>query len=130
MNKKNFKKNLVLLSEEDQVDIRNFLKGADELIEKNRMKLTRQVGNIPMDTGRIVDAVRIYKCMTVQQLAELLEEHPVNVYKILNGRRTFTDALAVKIGNVLGIPPMILMCSRIVDAETKRLRKHSDSKKI
>lgn len=50
--------------------------------------------------------------MDVQELAELVGEHPMNFYKLLNGRRPITPEMASKLGKALNMSPIVIMESR------------------
>lgn len=65
-----------------------------------------------LTTGRLVEAVMRYRGMDVQELAELVGEHPMNFYKLLNGRRPITPEMASKLGKALNMSPMVIMESR------------------
>ena len=53
-----------------------------------------------------------YRGMDVQELAELVDEHPMNFYKLLNGRRPITPEMASKLGKALNMSPIVIMESR------------------
>ena len=65
-----------------------------------------------LTTGRLVESVMRYRGMDVQELAELVGEHPMNFYKLLNGRRPITPEMASKLGKALNMSPMVIMESR------------------
>ena len=65
-----------------------------------------------LTTGRLVEAVMRYRGMDVQELAELVGEHPMNFYKLLNGRRPITLEMASKLGKALNMSPIVIMESR------------------
>lgn len=65
-----------------------------------------------LTTGRLVEAVMRYRGMDVQELAELVGEHPMNFYKLLNGRRPITPEMASKLGKALNMSPIVIMESR------------------
>jgi len=65
-----------------------------------------------LTTGRLVEAVMRYRGMDVQELAELVDEHPMNFYKLLNGRRPITPEMASKLGKALNMSPIVIMESR------------------
>ena len=65
-----------------------------------------------LTTGRLIEAVMRYRGMDVQELAELVGEHPMNFYKLLNGRRPITPEMASKLGKALNMSPMVIMESR------------------
>ena len=65
-----------------------------------------------LTTGRLVESVMRYRGMDVQELAELVGEHPMNFYKLLNGRRPITPEMVSKLGKALNMSPMVIMESR------------------
>lgn len=65
-----------------------------------------------LTTGRLVESVMRYRGMDVQELAELVGEHPMNFYKLLNGRRPITPEMASKLGKALNMSPIVIMESR------------------
>lgn len=62
-------------------------------------------------TGRLIEAVMRYRGLSVSDFAAAIGEHKMNAYKILNGSRPVSNALAVKIGNVLNMSPMVILSS-------------------
>ena len=62
-----------------------------------------------LTTGQLVEAVMRYRGMDVQELAELVGEHPMNFYKLLNGRRPITPKMASKLGKALNMSPIVIM---------------------
>ena len=64
-----------------------------------------------LSTGRLIEAIMKYRGYNVHELAEAINEHPMNVYKLLNGRRTITPKMCMKLSNALNLEPAILMTS-------------------
>lgn len=64
-----------------------------------------------LSSGRLVEAIMRYRGYGVKELAEAINEHPMNVYKLLNGRRTITPNMCMKLSNALNFEPAILMAS-------------------
>jgi plasmid maintenance system antidote protein VapI len=56
-----------------------------------------------------------YRGLEVQELAELVGEHPMNFYKLLNGRRPITYEMASKLSDALNMSPLIIMESRNIE---------------
>jgi plasmid maintenance system antidote protein VapI len=68
-----------------------------------------------LTTGRLIEAVMKYRGLEVQELAELVGEHPMNFYKLLNGRRPITYEMASKLSDALNMSPLIIMESRNIE---------------
>ena len=64
-----------------------------------------------LSSGRLVEAIMKYRGYSVTELAEAIGEHPMNVYKLLNGRRVITPSMCMKLSTVLGFLPAVLMTS-------------------
>ena len=62
-----------------------------------------------LTTGRLIEAVMRYRGLSIDEFAIAINEHKMNTYKILNGRRVITQALALKIGKVFGMSPVVIM---------------------
>ena len=60
----------------------------------------------------MVEAVMIYRGVTIKELADSIGTHVMNAYKLLNGRQTITNEMAIKIGKALNMPPIIIMQAR------------------
>ena len=60
----------------------------------------------------MIEAVMKYRGVTINELAESINEHVMNAYKLLNGRRMVSNEMAVKIGKALNMPPIIIMQTR------------------
>jgi len=67
--------------------------------------------NEMLSSGRLVETIMKYRGYNVNELAEAINEHPMNVYKLLNGRRTITPNMCLKLSSVLGFEPAVLMAS-------------------
>lgn len=64
-----------------------------------------------LKTGRLVEAIMKYRGMKVDDLAKAMSWRPMNVYKLLNGKKRITDELAIKIAKILDCNPLIIMVS-------------------
>lgn len=64
-----------------------------------------------LTTGRMIEAVIRYRGLSIGEFADAINEHKMNVYKILNGRRPITQAMALRIGKALGMSPVVIMGS-------------------
>lgn len=82
---------------------------------KKKPQIKRPRPNIMLTTGRLAEAIMFYRGMAYSELAERIGEHPMNFIKVLDGRRTLTDELAVKIGAALNVSPLVLIQSRIIE---------------
>ena len=86
-----------------------------------------------LTTGRLVESVMRYRGMDVQELAELVGEHPMNFYKLLNGRRPITPEMASKLGKALNMSPIVIMESRNLEMfgvkEKNKINKTQKQKK-
>ena len=68
-----------------------------------------------LTTGRLVEAIMLYRGLNCQQLAQKIGEHPMNFYKILNGSRNITTEMSIKLSNALNMSPLIIMESRNIE---------------
>lgn len=68
-----------------------------------------------LKTGRLVEAIMKYRGMNVDDLAKAMSWHPMNVYKLLNGKKRITDELAIKIAKILDCSPLVIMVSRNIE---------------
>lgn len=87
--------------------------------EQSRPQLKKARSNIKLTTGRLTEAIMFYRGMTYTELAERIGEHPMNFIKVLDGRRMLTNELAVKIGKILNVSPLVLIQSRIIEETQK-----------
>lgn len=69
----------------------------------------------PLTTGRLIEAVMMYRGMNVNNLAQAIGYHPMNLYKLLNGSRNITPELALKFAEVLNMNPLVIMQSRSIE---------------
>ena len=68
-----------------------------------------------LTTGRLIEAVMRYRGMTINELADAIGYHPMNLYKLLNGSNNITPNLAEKFGKALNMSPLIIMESRNIE---------------
>ena len=69
----------------------------------------------PLTTGRLIEAVMMYRGMNVNELAQAIWYHPMKLYKLLNGSRNITPELALKFAEVLNMNPLVIMQSRSIE---------------
>lgn len=62
-----------------------------------------------MTTGRLVEAVMLFRGMSFEEFANAIGEHPMNVYKLLHGRRRITQEMAVKMAKALNMNPLLIL---------------------
>lgn len=79
-------------------------------MEKKRLYYIRKSDYLT--TGRLIEAVMKYRGLEVQGVADMIGEHPMNFYKLLNGRRCITPEMASKLGRALNMSPIVIMTSR------------------
>lgn len=65
-----------------------------------------------LTTGRLVEAVMRYRGLSHQEVADMIGEHLMNFYKLLNGKRPITQEMARKLGKALNMSPIVIMTSR------------------
>ena len=65
-----------------------------------------------LTTGRLVEAIMRYRGMKPQDVADVVGWHPMNFYKLLNGKIPITQEMAGKLGKALNMSPMVIMESR------------------
>ena len=65
-----------------------------------------------LTTGRLIEAVMRYRGLSHQEVADMVGWHPMNFYKLLNGRIPITQEMASKLGKALNMSPMVIMESR------------------
>lgn len=65
-----------------------------------------------LTTGRLIEAVMRYRGLSPQEVADMVGWHPMNFYKLLNGRKPITQEMASKLGKTLNMSPMVIMESR------------------
>lgn len=53
-----------------------------------------------------------YRELSPQEVADMVGWHPMNFYKLLNGRIPITQEMASKLGKALNMSPMVIMESR------------------
>lgn len=68
-----------------------------------------------LKTGRLVEAIMKYRGLKVKDLADVIGWHPMNVYKLLNGRLDISDDIAIRIAEVLKCSSLLIMLSRSID---------------
>ena len=93
--------------------IKSLMQTISILRKKPQIKKARP--NIMLTTGRLAEAIMFYRGLSYTELAGMIGEHPMNFIKVLDGRRTLTDELAVKIGAALNVSPLVLIQSRIIE---------------
>ncbi len=74
---------------------------------------------VMLSSGRLVEAIMRYRGYSVNELADAIHEHPMNVYKLLNGRRVITPTMCKKLSSVLRFNPTILMASLGCEMKTE-----------
>ncbi len=47
--------------------------------------------------------------MSFEEFANAIGEHPMNVYKLLHGRRRITQEMAVKMAKALNMNPLLIL---------------------
>jgi len=77
----------------------------------------------PLTTGRLIEAVMRYRGMDYKGLGAAIGWHPMNVCKLLNGRKDVTPAIAIRIADALRMSPPVIMQSISVEILGKRDRK-------
>lgn len=78
-------------------------------MSKNRKDFKR------LTCGRLIEAIVDYRGMSYIDFADVIREHPMNVYKIFNGGRKITNELAEKIGIALNVSPVIFIHAAALD---------------
>lgn len=65
-----------------------------------------------MKTGKLIEAIMQYKHIGIEEFADRIGMAQSNLSNLIVGRRSITTSLAIKIGDVLDIDPIVLMTNR------------------
>jgi plasmid maintenance system antidote protein VapI len=68
-----------------------------------------------MKTGKLIEAIMQYKHIGIEEFADKLGIAGSNLSILIVGKRNITTSLAIKIGEVLDIEPMVLMTNRTLE---------------
>lgn len=68
-----------------------------------------------MKTGKLIEAIMQYKHIGIEEFADKLGIAGSNLSTLIVGKRNITTSLAIKIGEVLDIEPMVLMTNRTLE---------------
>ena len=68
-----------------------------------------------MKTGKLIEAIMQYKHIGIEELADKLGIAQSNLSTLIIGKRNITTSLAIKIGEVLDIDPIVIMTNRTVE---------------
>lgn len=68
-----------------------------------------------MKTGKLIEAIMQYQHVSIEDLANHIGYAHSNVSAIIAGRRNITCSLAIKIGEILNVNPIVLMTNRNVE---------------
>lgn len=68
-----------------------------------------------MKTGKLIEAIMQYKHIGIEELADKLGIAQSNLSILIIGKRNITTSLAIKIGEVLDIDPIVIMTNRTVE---------------
>ena len=68
-----------------------------------------------MKTGKLIEAIMQYKHIGIEELADRIGMARPNMFNLIIGKRNITTSLAIKIGEVLDIDPMVLMANRTLE---------------
>lgn len=68
-----------------------------------------------MKTGKLIEAIMQYKHIGIEELADKIGIAQSNLSTLIIGKRNITTSLAIKIGEVLDIDPIVIMTNRTVE---------------
>ena len=68
-----------------------------------------------MKTCKLIEAIMQYRHIGIEEFADKLGIAQSNLSTIIIGKRNITTSLAIKMGEVLDIDPMVLMTNRTVE---------------
>lgn len=79
-----------------------------------------------MKTGKLIEAIMQYKHIGIEEFADRIGVARPNASNLIIGKRNITTSLAIKIGEVLDIGPVVLMTNRTLEEiKNKKQRKIS-----
>ncbi len=70
----------------------------------------------PMTAGRLVEAIIKYRGLKIEEVADMVHWHLMNFYKLLNGSKPITEAMAIRLAEVLNVNPAIILHAAMLES--------------